>query len=80
MSFARRRTAKAVATLFLSSCAALAVTATTAQDTHHAAGRSTTGTHALGATTGWQSPATVQDTTGWQSPAPATVQDTTGWQ
>ncbi|MFF7369075.1 hypothetical protein ACIP3A_02125 [Streptomyces tricolor] len=68
MSFARRRTAKAVATLFLSSCAALAVTATTAQDTHHAAGRSTTGTHALGATTGWQ------------SPAPATVQDTTGWQ
>ncbi|MGW7792159.1 hypothetical protein [Streptomyces tricolor] len=67
MSFARRRTAKAVATLFLTSCAALAVTATTAQ-THHAAGRSTTGTHALGATTGWQ------------SPAPATVQDTTGWQ
>lgn len=61
MSFARRRTAKALAALFLTSCAALAATA---QDTGHA----TTRTQARGATTGWQSPApaAARLTTGWQ--------------
>ncbi|MEU2061858.1 hypothetical protein [Streptomyces sp. NPDC013455] len=64
MSVARRRTAKALAAILVASCAALATTAATAQDTT----RPTTRTQALDATTGWQ------------SPAPATVQDTTGWQ
>ncbi|MFF9812343.1 hypothetical protein [Streptomyces sp. NPDC014006] len=65
MSFARHRTAKALAATLLASCAALAVTATTTEGTgSHPATR----TQALGSTTGWQSPtpATVEDTTGRQ--------------
>ncbi|AJT65128.3 hypothetical protein T261_3459 [Streptomyces lydicus] len=66
MPFARRRPAKALATIVLASCATLTAT-TTAQAAGHTTHRTATRAPLAQHTTGWQTPAPIaRSTTGWQ--------------